>query len=630
METLNDRIKTLRKEKGLTQSQLAHLLGITDKAISKWEVGEANPDIELLPKIASIFEVTVDYLLTGTVQEKEMVIISPKEMLLKTDDPKYLEQIASRDLDLQEIFDNKLTRVFAYLVDNKTITHYPYMGSSYSAQYMEKMLLFLLLTNRLDKIDVFGMRDIGYMSEEYWTGEVLTAFVSDPSVTDETREYVLSTHQRKLKDERTSSSNSLSHTELYTNGNWQKIYPNLLLRFAKAEKWDWVSKILTIFSGVNYPSLERLKDLRAKGHTGYFLSFSSGDNHNWGLRALAIPKKVLDILLESKQYELFERANSMNAALERVTIGKKTVYLSKVKNDETLSETERFEKLCVYQHIINVDLLSSCRDPKLVRKILDENYLHYYEYIYDLITHGRVKEAFEFLVDNDFDCGLGYFLPNGGLTRYSKVLSNCFSIFTSKTERMGQSDRAQLLAGQMRIDDRRICQFSGSAGLLENNPIIIFLQQEKNAIYQRVLDAIERENTERKEKAEMERIAKSLPREYFDSLLLEGKKDNIELFVIKLCALLDAIFLYDYHYEGEDFSARLNAHFHALEENAPKDRLTDEKERIVSLKELFYRLRTTRNNIAHPGKAKIQGLSQGELQQCLDYVFGLMKEENEQ
>ena len=69
METLNERIKKLRKEKGLTQSQLADKLGVTDKAVSKWEVGEANPDISLLVNLANIFDVSVDYLLTGKVEE---------------------------------------------------------------------------------------------------------------------------------------------------------------------------------------------------------------------------------------------------------------------------------------------------------------------------------------------------------------------------------------------------------------------------------------------------------------------------------------------------------------------------------------------------------------------------------
>ena len=71
-ETLNERIKNLRKEKGWTQLKLAEQLNITDKAVSKWEAGEGNPDITLLPKLAELFGVTIDYLLTGSKPEEKV------------------------------------------------------------------------------------------------------------------------------------------------------------------------------------------------------------------------------------------------------------------------------------------------------------------------------------------------------------------------------------------------------------------------------------------------------------------------------------------------------------------------------------------------------------------------------
>lgn len=64
-ETLNERIKKLRKKKGMTQLQLADKLGVTDKAVSKWEVGEGNPDLSLIPSIANFFDISVDELLQG-------------------------------------------------------------------------------------------------------------------------------------------------------------------------------------------------------------------------------------------------------------------------------------------------------------------------------------------------------------------------------------------------------------------------------------------------------------------------------------------------------------------------------------------------------------------------------------
>ena len=59
----SDNIRSLRKERELTQEALAVFLGVTFQAVSKWERGESYPDIELLPKIADFFNVSTDYLL---------------------------------------------------------------------------------------------------------------------------------------------------------------------------------------------------------------------------------------------------------------------------------------------------------------------------------------------------------------------------------------------------------------------------------------------------------------------------------------------------------------------------------------------------------------------------------------
>lgn len=58
-------IAGLRKEKQMTQRELANELHITDKAVSKWERGLSCPDIALLPELAGILDVTVDELLRG-------------------------------------------------------------------------------------------------------------------------------------------------------------------------------------------------------------------------------------------------------------------------------------------------------------------------------------------------------------------------------------------------------------------------------------------------------------------------------------------------------------------------------------------------------------------------------------
>ena len=61
--TLGSCIRTLRMQNNLTQLQLAELLGVTDKAVSKWERDLSYPDIALFPKLADILGTTVDGLL---------------------------------------------------------------------------------------------------------------------------------------------------------------------------------------------------------------------------------------------------------------------------------------------------------------------------------------------------------------------------------------------------------------------------------------------------------------------------------------------------------------------------------------------------------------------------------------
>jgi transcriptional regulator with XRE-family HTH domain len=76
-------ISKIRKEKTLTQEQLSEVFGVSVAAVSKWETGIAYPDIELLPKIADFFDISVDRLLGYDMNKTKMSI---DEHLKKADD----------------------------------------------------------------------------------------------------------------------------------------------------------------------------------------------------------------------------------------------------------------------------------------------------------------------------------------------------------------------------------------------------------------------------------------------------------------------------------------------------------------------------------------------------------------
>lgn len=69
------RIAELRNINTMTQLELAERLGVTDRAVSKWETGGGYPDITLLPQIADIFHVSIDYLLKGKAQKRQRIAI---------------------------------------------------------------------------------------------------------------------------------------------------------------------------------------------------------------------------------------------------------------------------------------------------------------------------------------------------------------------------------------------------------------------------------------------------------------------------------------------------------------------------------------------------------------------------
>ena len=63
MTFFKERLKQLRLERQLSQSELAKNLGVSQRSISSWETGFRQPDFDTLERIARFFEVTQDYLL---------------------------------------------------------------------------------------------------------------------------------------------------------------------------------------------------------------------------------------------------------------------------------------------------------------------------------------------------------------------------------------------------------------------------------------------------------------------------------------------------------------------------------------------------------------------------------------
>ena len=78
-------LKELRKEKGITQEELAEMLYVSGRTVSRWETGTNMPDISLLVDIAEIFDVSIPEIINGE-RKNEIMEKEVKETVLNLTD----------------------------------------------------------------------------------------------------------------------------------------------------------------------------------------------------------------------------------------------------------------------------------------------------------------------------------------------------------------------------------------------------------------------------------------------------------------------------------------------------------------------------------------------------------------
>lgn len=93
--SIGDRIIDLRKQKKLSQGQLAEIIGVSRQAVSKWESGQNSPDTIKLIHLADILDTDVEYLATGrkTPKEEPPIILN---MVKKVDKIVEVEKIVEK------------------------------------------------------------------------------------------------------------------------------------------------------------------------------------------------------------------------------------------------------------------------------------------------------------------------------------------------------------------------------------------------------------------------------------------------------------------------------------------------------------------------------------------------------
>ena len=128
---LKDNLKTLRKNKGLSQEELSIKLHVVRQTISKWESGLSVPDAEMLIAISEIFETPVNEILGESIEEKEkndLKVISEKLEVINEQLSMHQKQKRKRFINFLIITDVCLILFFILLA----LLESPYLSWNFS------------------------------------------------------------------------------------------------------------------------------------------------------------------------------------------------------------------------------------------------------------------------------------------------------------------------------------------------------------------------------------------------------------------------------------------------------------------------------------------------------------------
>ena len=141
---LKDNLKTLRKNKGLSQEELSIKLNVVRQTISKWETGLSVPDAEMLVTISELFETPVSEILGENIEKKEkddLKVISEKLEVINEQLSNYQKEKRKKKIQALIIIDISIILLFIllaildrpYQTWNYSITEWAILGTFYQA-----------------------------------------------------------------------------------------------------------------------------------------------------------------------------------------------------------------------------------------------------------------------------------------------------------------------------------------------------------------------------------------------------------------------------------------------------------------------------------------------------------------
>lgn len=621
-------IATLRKTKGWTQVELAEKLNVSDKAVSKWESEAGLPEISQLPAMATLFGVTIDYLMTGKTPEKEIVTISKAELCAKTDDVSLAEEV--KDLPNDEnnknivdyILQYQSLNVFKKLCENDSsfINRFKMLDAMRLAVVSNSLSILVGKVFSVDRNCKFTFENedeikslLPVEDKEYFRNyqdqcncliprDFFTLLVTDKRVNETTLNVFLSNQ----------------------NGRecvWYHAFPYLIDEAYKNGNDKLLLKLLDISrknNAIAYETIDPIYDNYDSSYNyvlNYFFIAPKYGNKGHGL--VRVLKGTIKAALEKGDFDMVQEFNNINIDVENFVTTKfrrlhesmtkskcyvatsNEIRVAKLKLDKSVSRTDLEIQSAIHNGIVDIKELKEIADFKAVKKALNDYPVHPFELVYRMYQQQKWRELFEFSVDYDINR-----LSDAILYQNKEdIEENILEIWTKDNQPYNRLKSLCFNNNELYVSIREISYGSRTN---HNQKSIQEVIDYLNDVRQRII-------SELSNKFDKEKIVGELTKDYFYSELSKGNK---ELVIIKLCVRMEAILKCDYNYQG-DFSEMLDRFCGQF--NTYDDEGNDYDPNTL---DMLNRLRRQRNSIVHSEKT-VEPMSDDDIKQCIDYICSL-------
>ena len=621
-------IATLRKTKGWTQVELAEKLNVSDKAVSKWESEAGLPEISQLPAMATLFGVTIDYLMTGKTPEKEIVTISKAELCAKTDDVSLAEEV--KDLPNDENNKNIVDYILQYQslnvfkklceIDSSFINRFKMLDAMRLAVVSNSLSILVGKVFSVDRNCKFTFENedeikslLPVEDKEYFRNyqdqcncliprDFFTLLVTDKRVNETTLNVFLSNQ----------------------NGRecvWYHAFPYLIDEAYKNGNDKLLLKLLEISrknNAIAYETIDPIYDNYDSSYNyvlNYFFIAPKYGNKGHGL--VRVLESTIKAALEKGDFDMVQEFNNINIDVENFVTTKfrrlhesmtkskcyvatsDEIRVAKLKLDKSVSRTDLEIQSAIHNGIVDIKELKEIADFKAVKKALNDYPVHPFELVYRMYQQQKWRELFEFSVDYDINR-----LSDAILHQNKEdIEENILEIWTKDNQPYNRLKSLCFNNNELYVSIREISYGSQTN---HNQKSIQEVIDYLNDVRQRII-------SELSNKFDKEKIVGELTKDYLYSELSKGNK---ELVIIKLCVRMEAILKCDYNFQG-DFSEMLDHFCNQFETYDDESNNYD-----PYTPAMLNRLRRQRNSIVHSEKQG-EPMSDEEIKQCIDYICSL-------